>query len=948
MTATVTFADDDGAVVSMLNIENMTVRVSGANGDVDLIMGDVSGLETFTASRLGDDLNLIDMTTLDTNLVIANTATGAELFVEYEAGVADGDVDEVNLTVTRSSDADFHVHDVEIVNLTSTDAPSGDANVLELSGHELETVNVTANAALNLTVFHVTEVNVSGAGDVEVTLDELNSTVTTTGTGDLVVTALGDNDYTLTGGVGDDTFIMGDELDADDEIDGGNGDDTLVVSAASNGASIDDITESVTNVESLIVLSNGDNTLDVEFTNITDITLVSTATADSFVVEKVTTQSITLTDVVDDGTTSTGFASIDISLEDASGDEDSVTLNLTNADDEAALTITLIESSDSDNIETLTLNLIQGADVEDASDIVVTEIVAGDIGTETLIITGNADATLGDVGTEITQATVDASAATGDLTVFAGNEDQDISLGFGDDTLNMDDNLSDDDTLDGGAGDDILNIDLGSDTSDDLVVTGFETITFTDADSTSFDFTNVSGVTTVEIGELVTGALTLDELSAGVQVVITEDLAHDILINGATAGSSINVDYEVDNVAESTISFGNEYTTVNYDLSDEDEDYTVIKGNFLATASTLNINITGDDGIDFDTNFTAGVRRINVNSTVALVMDVSADTLNTGVEINLSGTEEDTELTVSATQIASGGFDLIGGDGDNDELSVDIATSTSAATISGFETLTIDDSDAGGTINMQNITGVETINIDGITTDALDVSNIADGQAVDITSGLNIITLSSDDADNSINITFANDFVGAGDELVVEDFATVNIDTGGVNQTGVILDLSTGVDTLVLTGEGNFVLDVASDTTGVGTFDLSGFEGDADFAALVMDDDADVILGADNGDVDFTLDTGGSNIITFASDLVGDVVINDFEFGFISDRIDLTALGVANSSQLTVVFDDGGDGTAGDGNESFTLTADLFDGSIVLVGNYAGSSALTSESIIFA
>lgn len=326
-------------------------------------------------------------------------------------------------------------------------------------------------------------------------------------------------------------------------------------------------------------------------------------------------------------------------------------------------------------------------------------------------------------------------------------------------------------------------------------------------------------------------------------------------------------------------------------------------------------------------------------------MDVSADTLNTGVEINLSGTEEDTVLTVSATQIASGGFDLIGGDGDNDALIVDISTSTSAATISGFETLMIDESN-GGTINMQNITGVETINIDAIT-GALNVSNIADGQAVDITSSQNTITLTSDDADNSINITFDDVFDDATDVLVVEDFATVNIDTEELNQTGVILNLSGDADTLVLTGEGDFVLAATSNITGVGTFDLSGFEGEADFAALVMDDDADVILGADNGDVDFTLDTDGSNIITFASDLVGDVTINGFEFGFISDRIDLTALGVANSSQLTVVYD-GGAGGDSTGDESFTLTSDLFDGSIILVGTYDGASALTSESIIFA
>jgi hypothetical protein len=583
--------------------------------------------------------------------------------------------------------------------------------------------------------------------------------------------------------------------------------------------------------------------------------------------------------------------------------------------------------------------------VEDASDIVVTEINASRIGTENLIITGDADATLGGVATGITQATVDASAATGDLSVFAGAADQDITLGFGDDTLNMGDTLSDDDTLDGGAGDDTLVVDLVVDTSDDLVVKGFETIIFTDANAKSFDFTNVSGVTTVEIEALATGDLTLEELSAGVQVVISEDLANNVTINGATAGSSINVDYEVDNVTQSIITFGNEYTTINYDLSDEDVDYTIINGAFLATASTLNINITGDDdGIDFLTDFTAGVRRINVNSTVAIAMDVSGDVLNTGVELNLSGTEEDTELTVSAAQAASGGFDLIGGAGDADELIVNIATSTSAATISGFETLTISDSNSG-TINMQNITGVETINISS-TTGNLDVTNIADGQAVDIT-GLNIITLSSDDADNSINITFANDFIG-GNELVVQDFATVNIDTEGVDQTGAILDLSSGVDTLVLTGESGFVLDVTSNITGVGTFDLSGFEGTAaDFVAVVIDDDADVILGEDNQDVTFTLDAGGSNTITFAADLLGTVTINNFEFGFIADRIDLTALGVTNSSQLTVVYSDG-DGTDANGDESFTLTSDLFDGSIILVGTYDGASDLTSESIIFA
>ncbi len=81
LTATVTNADDDGAAVTMSDIENMTVRVSGAGG-VQLLMGDASGIETFTANRLGSTLTLTDMTDLSTDLVISNQSTTAILDAE--------------------------------------------------------------------------------------------------------------------------------------------------------------------------------------------------------------------------------------------------------------------------------------------------------------------------------------------------------------------------------------------------------------------------------------------------------------------------------------------------------------------------------------------------------------------------------------------------------------------------------------------------------------------------------------------------------------------------------------------------------------------------------------------------------------------------------------------------------------------------------------------------
>jgi hypothetical protein len=819
---TVTVADDDQAAFTSTGVETISIRstggVAGDGAFIDLELGNVSGAQTIELSRLNDDVALVNLTSLTTNLKVTSVATASDITVNYDASIVTGTADTTNVTITNSTGGgDLVVNAVETLALTAI----GTANDLNVDGSTLKTVTVAGTGKLNVDV------------DASVTTFDATSNE-----GGVTVNFTVAANVSVTGGTGNDTFAFDNTLTSSDTVAGGLGTDTLSVSnIPASGGAIIAIPDSakVTGVEALTINSFDDNgadaiTLDGSIVKFATVNIVASDAADTYTFTKITTESINVTDVADGDD---AVALIDVSLTDATGSSDALTLNITNADLDTAFTVTDINSTGG-GIETLNLVLNQGKNVASASDIIIADISSTH---STLNISGAADATLG--GTPITVEKIDASTATGALAFTFGTADQSVVGGLGNDTFAFASELTTLDTVVGGEGTDKLTATPAAGTARPTV-SGVEKI--------QLDFGTASA--SVNLGS-VTGATTLN---------LSGDEAHTV--------SSIPASIATVNLA-STDAGGGETVTLTYN-----------------SAVTSPVTVTIGDVVDGTAGSAVVLDAVNIATFAgALTLASNGDT---GNSINGFDANTATSLTISTVKNLA-----IAGAGD-DDISATKATTVTVTTAGGA--LAVGDGlivTAAATIALSAANGSLTITGD-VFSDANAPSSVLN-EVTDVTlSAKDNYTLLIDgvlDVEFAQNVSLSAtnagdvrvdgvDFAGTdgdGDNLALNitlttdaKNSTINFNTGSGSGTSVI-DLIT-----VVSGKGS--------TTGVTETTITNADTDVTITSIDATAAAgDLVVNLTTSDDAASITTGSGNA-TITGSLAADTIVLGSGVNFVSNQ----------------------------------------------------------------
>ena len=856
---TVTVADDDNSAFTATSVETISIRSTGGTANdaafVDLNFADVTGMETLQLRRLGDDVEIDDLGDLTATIELNNIATAADVNINYDAATVAGASDTVNVTIASSTGGgDLVINDVETIAVTVT----GEDNDMNIDGDSIDSVTI------------------AGAGDLNVDFDASVTTANaSSNTGGVTMNATAAADVTFTGGTGADTFAMGATLTAADTLAGGDGADTLAVTGA--GGALIPASASVTNVETLTATINGVDTLDANIVAFDNINVLSTAATDDITITDLTDEVLTLTQTA----AGNDIDEVDVSLADATGSADSLTVNVTNAHTTTVFNVDLIESTGG-GIETLTVNLNQGVDLAAADDIQVDVITAG----TALTITGDADAELG-AGTALTQTVVNAATATGDLTINVGAAASAVTGGSGADTFAFAGGLTTTDTITGGLGADELSETLAAGTSVAATMSGVETLSLAFANATStFVATNASGVETVSL----TGdeAVRITNLSESVTAI-------NLAATDADGGETATITHS-GSASALTMTIGD---TVDGTAGD-DVDMDAVSTTY---AGALTLVSGGDDG--------NSINGFDANSATSIVITAEKDTDITG------GGDDD----VSATSATTASITTAGGDFViDDDLILDDATSVTLTAADGAITVTDD-------LDVSVADGSVTLVASGGDANDITVGNIAFEDMV------NVSATATGGAD--ITITDMDAFTGTdsdGDDITT----TMTLSSTGSGSVVTVSDLGFGgaatLDTVTITtaSDGVVSFTVTDDDTTITTINASGAAADDlvidvnDLAAattitLGAGDDASVTL-SDNGDTVTTgsgtstiIVTDGQADITFGSavDTVSfqqvndDVQITNFTAGTGGDvvQIDISAFTALTNGGSTTVAD---------------------------------------------
>jgi Ca2+-binding RTX toxin-like protein len=423
--------DTTGADAIAVTVAAITTQTAADTVAIDAsgLQSDASGTDTFTLSNTGTDAatafnvtgsaNADNITTgdnADTINADAIAVTVAAITTQTAADTvaADAGNDEINgeagndsITVGAGSDnADGGAGNDTIVmgaNFGSDTIAGGDgsdlitSNALGTSGDALF-ANTTGVESLTLTSAGTNTIgaNAQAAGIATVTLsgaDTVNAGAYTTG---LTINLTGAANVNLTSGSGDDTIAgdsTNDSVNGSDTINGGTGNDTL--SLQTDQATLD--FDSITNVESVVVLSDGQAA-----SSSTDDTV-------SITVAAITTQ--TAADVI----------TIDASGMLATANETDA-LAIVNSGTDAATAFNVTGSAGDDN-----LDLGDNADTVNAG--AGADTVAADAGADVINGDGGDDSLSGEGGND----TINGGA--GNDTITGGGGQDQMTGGAGSDTF---------------------------------------------------------------------------------------------------------------------------------------------------------------------------------------------------------------------------------------------------------------------------------------------------------------------------------------------------------------------------------------------------------------------------------------------------------------------------------------------------------------------------------
>ena len=857
--------------------------------------------QTVTLSATSGDI-VLDGTGAAATVSVAGT-TGGELSIETATSAT--------LNVTADSTID--------------DITSG--------GHDAATLTITGSGALTLSAVADATVTTINAAD---------------NTGGVTIRGLDFTNITsVTGTAANDTFGTTTAIVGTDTIAGGDGTDTLEIASAITAATL------VTGIENVTVTATALD-YEMEVVGATAITFATDGTSGGGADETGAVSdydgsaTITVSDVNIDDLTDDDEFSLDVeAAEDAAeGDADSVTV---------AIVTTQVDSVDDSDFIIDEINIVDEAtgdenyeifnvNVSGVRGVTLQELNLGDQG-DTPVVNVNTSVALAMTG--VTFETTTAGDDLGNTISFAGSTGA-VTYNVGDLGYASDS----DDVITGGSGSDTLAIDIAND-DNTFTMSGVETLHIDDSNAGSLSFANVTGVTTIELDGVSTGDVTLTNIDSGTTVTVKDEADETANINAASAGSSVSVTYEDADEYDGgdTLSFGANVSTVSVAVDEDDTDVDEID---MAFAGNITLNITGDDSTDdvlaLVLNQAATTTSVAINSTAVISYDASSDALDDDITVTFAGSTGAVSFTVAGDDLAIADTTLVGGSGSSDTLVTTLAAQSTAATVSGFETLSILDAN-GATVDLDDYTGVTTISLVDVDAGTLALNNV-NGEAIDINTGVGagaaIITVDSDtDGGGSLTLTMTASIADIDNEIIVTDFATLAFEADE-DQDALYFDLDDDdLDTATFTGDSDIVMSTSGDMDvfetinilNAGDFDTS----DTGNAAA----DTNFNLHSDNVDVDLDLAAGTSQTITFGSTLdTGDVVtITGFleGSGVAADVLDLSALGLSGVGDLT--FTDSSEDASNVADDSVTITSTEFAGSIVLVGTDADTVLAANLSV---
>ena len=787
LSVSVTQADDNNSSFKSSNIENVVLRTT--NGATTLDLGDVTGMTTLSARRLAANLQL-DNVDFAAAVKLENTSTGSLADINFVAASVTGSSDSTTVTLDTNTDVDLDVDSIETLNLKTE---VGKSTIGDLTGDKLATINVTGDKGLTISAF-------TGAGNLVI-----DGTGNTGGT-KVVVPA---GDHTFTGGSGVDTIDTGITLTSADTIDGGDGVDVLIVDNTGSAA-LDAIPAkaNVKNVETLRLEATDDSdadafTVDASIVKFTNFIVDSSDETDTFTFTNVTDETFLLTE-----SDNNAVDLIDVSLKDATGETDSLTLEVKNADAATALTIDDIASTGG-GIETLTLNLVQGKDIASASDILVDDISSAH---NTLNITGDADATIGRV-TAVSPKTIDASAATGDLTISLAAAKHTVTTGSGDDSVDFVATIGSTDTFDGGA---------GTDTIKATPAAGVHTPTIKNVEKASFTFSTASSINLAKT----TGLTQMTFLAASDEDFTVNNIPSTVAntyISGTSmaAGDNINLTYASDSATAHTIRIGDTadaaaVATGDITLTGNKAALTITSEGAANDIDDIHANDATSLTITTDTAFELeaanGAADGNLNATSALFLKVTT----TGGKFDVDGATNISKATDVDLNAYNGLILLTGAVTASKATSLDINANGYSAEITGdFVTdadvpvINLIAKSKSGSIRMNGVLDadhVETINASAtngatVTVDDIEMLGVEkSATAADLDTALNITATGTDVDGNgsTATITAIDTAAGATLDLVTivsDNKGTVSFTSGGANITITKIDASASLGT---------------------------------------------------------------------------------------------------------------------------------------------------------
>jgi Ca2+-binding RTX toxin-like protein len=759
-------------LVSASGIETLNVT----NNNTGLYTIDsslMSGLKTVQVTAGAQDVTVSGQT----SILNASLVSSSRSLTLSPASGTTGTADEMALTINgaaTSAGSTVTANGIEIINLTSTGAASGNATNatrVTVASDALDKLVVSGEANARLTV------NFAGASGTDVsTLDASKST----GGVNASITVGSSGNASIVGGTGNDSFTLG-TMSKLQTVTGGDGTDTITVSAAAYSATA--TTQTAANVSGFEVLSvAASGSADVRaFSGNTGLTTFEAAGA-SATLSGLSTTAATVTSKATGGTVTVTRAT--------DGTADAMTFNLSattpgtytavSIADEETITLASGGTATGDNtITTLTATDATSLTVTGARSLTVGTLTGGtalatlNAGAHTgavlninasnsaanMTVTGSAgaNATDGAVVNTITTGTGNDSITGGAfydlLTGGTGNDT--INGGAGNDQLYGNAN---NDVLDGGDGDDTVDGDVGNDSltggaGNDTILasTGNDTVsggagndaiyvgTLNDDDSidggTETDTLSASAPTTTGAGPTAAQYTDVtDSVTAKITAIETGYI--QVTTTGSNTAASTALTVDMTGVSGMTTL----WLDVN-DGTDNGDEYVVVK-NFagstvnltgLASATDSNPESLTLDGVS-QAALTVNVRSYATASTEATVF--------TGVEaVTVSGQSQINSANVTNT------------------LGVVTANSASSATIKTSGS-TISSANTGAlTVDSLNANNALTVAVNAGAYDTLKVT-----QDVNATSGL-VQTLDVDAAASAIINVDGGDFVLTGSSV---------------------------------------------------------------------------------------------------------------------------------------------------------------------------------------